>query len=306
MKNWSDFKNSLNVQEYIKFWQKNGLKNFYIKDFPWIKYQGILQPTILSGLYEPPEFTKPQIKTLLKTSKSTFVRWSNYSRNRPTEWWWMTCRPPFSINLLSHNARNQTKKALINCLVKIISPQELIKVGYDCYLASCQTHKKTRPLNHAQWEKFIGSHLNYHCFDFWGIFIDDKLIGYSKCVKINKLIDISAIWYNRAYLKKYPIYALIYSMLNYYLNKNDYESVSNGMRSIAHPTKMQGFLETKFNFKKEYCKLNVIYSPFFNSLVKIIYPFKNLMSSTYKIIPFNILHKIIIILEQEKIRRSFN
>jgi len=306
MKSWSDFKDSLNVQEYVKFWQENGLKSFYIKDFPWMKYQGALQPAILPGLYEPPKFTKSQIKTLLKASKSIFVRWSNNSQNRPTEWWWMTCRPPFSIDILSHNARNQTKKALADCVVKIISPQELIKIGYECYLASCQTHKKIHSLNYTQWKKFINSHAEYHCFDFWGIFIEDKLIGYCKCVKINELIDISAIWYNRAYLKHYPIYALAYSMLNYYLNENDYESVSNGMRSISHATQMQKFLETKFNFKKEYCKLNVVYSPPLDFLVKIIYPFRTLINFIHKIISLNILHKIVVILKQEKIRRSFN
>ena len=305
MENWFDLKNSLDAQEYIKFWQENGLEAFYIDDFPWTKYQNTLQPAILPGPYEPPEFTESQIKTLLKKNKSPFARWLSNSQDQPTEWWWIICRPPFSIDILSHKARNQTKKALTNCIVRLISPQELIKIGYNCYMASCQTHKKTSFQSRMQWEKFISSHIKYHCFDFWGIFVKNELIGYAKCVKIEKKVNLSAIWYNPNFREYYPIYALIYTLLDYYLSKQQYEYVANGMRSIAHDTQMQEFLITKFNFHKEFCRLNIVYSPFFESIIKIIYPLKSIVNIASKLLPRQIGQKINIIIKQEKIRRSF-
>jgi len=305
MENWNNLKNNPDIQEYIKFWQENDIKIFYTDDFPWMKYQGILQPAILFGPYELPKYTDQQMQVLLKNSKAPLARWSNNFQNQETEWWWIVCRPPFSIDLLSHKARNQTKKSLSQCVIKIISPQELIKAGYDCYLSSCQTHKKISFLTRPQWEKFINSHLKYHCFDFWGIFIKNKLVGYAKCVKIDKKIDLSAIWYNPDFKEYYPIYALIYTLLDHYLNQQQCQYVANGMRSIAHDTKMQEFLETKFNFEKEYCRLNVFYSPIFNSFIKIIYPFGNILNIVSKIIRVSIFRKIIVILKQEKIRKSF-
>jgi len=305
MEKWYNFKNSLNVKEYIKFWKNNNFQFFYINDFPWMKYQNILQPAILHGPYEVPGFTNNQIKKVLKESGCKFIRWNDNFKNEPTEWWWTICQRPFSIDLLSHNARNQIKKSLNNCEIKIIKPQELIEKGYQCYLSSCRNHKKTSFLNHKDWGKFINSHIKYNCFDFWGIFIDNKIIGYAKCVKINKLIDISAIWYDPFYLKYYPVYALTYSLLEYYLNKEKCYFVSNGMRSIAHDTQMQNFLKTKFHFKKEYCRLNVVYSPLFHFLIQIAYPFQSIIKFLDKIFSINIFHKIVVILKQEKIRRSF-
>ena len=49
--------------------------------------------------------------------------------------------------------------------------------------------------------------------------------------------------------------------------------------------------------------INVIYSPLFGLLVKIVYPLRRLIDIIYKLIPINFLHKIAVILRQEKIRR---
>jgi hypothetical protein len=67
---------------------------------------------------------------------------------------------------------------------------------------------------------------------------------------------------------------------------------------------MQKFLE-KFNFEKQYCQLNVVYSPLLKNIIKISYPFRKFFEIFYKIVPINFLHKINVILKQEKIRRSF-
>jgi len=217
----------------------------------------------------------------------------------------MICKSPFSTEALSHNARNQIKKSLKNCSVGIIDPKWLVNNGYNCYLNCCKTHKKKSFLDYKNWKKFINSHIGYSCFDFWGIFIENKLIGYAKCIKIDKLVDLSAIWYDQKYLKYYPIYALIYSLLKYYLDDQNYKLVSNGTRSIAHDTKMQEFLEIKFNFKKQYCQLNIVYSPILRYSISIAYYFYPIIKFFDKIIPNNLIHKTLIILKQEKIKKSF-
>jgi len=122
---------------------------------------------------------------------------------------------------------------------------------------------------------------------------------------INKKVFTSVIKYNPNYLKYYSSYILIYYVLDYYLNQKKYDIVLNGTRSIAHNTNMQQFLE-KFGFKKQYCKLNIVYSPTFKIAVKTAYPFRKIINKIESKLPGNnFLHKINAILRQEKIKKSF-
>ncbi|OQA66627.1 MAG: hypothetical protein BWY36_00870 [Candidatus Diapherotrites archaeon ADurb.Bin253] len=302
MKNWLDIENTKEVKEYIKFLE-NDTKIYYVDDFPWRKYQGGLEPAIF-GPYEPPEFSLTDIKELIKISHSPFVRWTSNFTDKPTEWWLVNCKRQIKLENLSPTQRSKIRRGLKNCDVKKITPQWLSENGYECYKSAFRRYKGTIPSNERQWKRGLEIKSKYTCFEFWGVFIKEKLIGYSECIVLNDIISTSVIKYNPDYLKYYPSYALTYTILDYYLNQKNYELISNGTRSISHDTQIQKFLE-KFGFDKQYCKLNVLYSPVFGFLVKITYTFRDLFNFLYKIIPNNLLHKIIVILRQEKIRRSF-
>jgi len=205
---------------------------------------------------------------------------------------------------LSHNARNQIKRGFKKCNVKKINTDWLSENGYECYSSAFKKYKNINPLNKKLFQEDIRNKGKYSYFEFWGVFAKKKLAGYAECLVIDDIISTSVIKYNPDYLKYYPAYALTYAMLDYYLNQKKYDLVTNGTRSIAHDTEMQKFLE-KFGFKKEFCKLNIVYSPIFGISVKIAYLLRALINIIYKLIPINFLHKITVILRQEKIRRSF-
>jgi len=292
------------INDYIKFLKAKKIKIFYTENkIPWTKYQKCIQPA-MAVPYELPKSTFVNIKQLIKKSKSFLARWTSDFTEKHTEWYWIVCESPFILKSLSHNVKNQIKKGLKNCEVKIINPIWLSDNGYNIYkIANTQRKQKTF-VSKNQWKNDIRFSTNCKSSEFWGIFINNKLIGYCRCNIINNMISIASIYHDRNYLKYYPIYSLLYTMLNCYLNKRMYYSISNGMLSINHHTNMQGFLK-KFGFKEQFCRLNIIYSPFFGFLVKIIYPFSGLINYIYKIISSDILYKIIVILRQEKIRRSF-
>jgi len=299
--NWEEIKNDKNVKEYIRF-LKNNREIYYTKDFPWIKYQGCLVPAI-QGTYEPPKLRTSEVKKLLKKSRALFIRWSNSFTDKPTEWWYVVCKK-FQKNLLSHNARNQIKRGNKNCRVKKITPAWLSQKGYDCYKTAFRRYKNAKPMSKEKFKENIMEKEGYNCFDFWGVFFNTKLVGYCECIKMFNTVSTSVIKYHPNYLKYYPSYTLIYTILNYYLNEKKYKLVSNGTRSIAHQTNVQKFLE-KFDFEKQYCQLNVVYSPLLKNVIKILYPFRKTFEKFYKPIPINSLHKINVILKQEQIRRSF-
>lgn len=96
--------------------------------------------------------------------------------------------------------------------------------------------------------------------------------------------------------------ALVYSMLNHYNDKlcNGYYIV-DGKTNINHVTNFQNWLCDKFQFRKVNAKLNIIYNPVVECIVKVIYP---LRSTIYKFALNNKwMHKISGVLKMEEIRR---
>jgi hypothetical protein len=298
--NYLDMQNDKSTQRYIEFLEQVQ-RIYYTGHFPWAEYQGFLHPAIHLA-YEPPEFNLKEIKRILKLSGLPFARWSSNFTDKPTEWWWVVVKSPVNLENLSSNTRSKIRRGLKSCQVKIITADWLSKNGYQCYQKAFIRYKNVQPFNKKLFQKEIGTKKNNQYFEFFGVFFQKKLIGYTENTIVNDMVFTSDFKYQPDYLKYYPSYALTYTVLNYYLNEKKYKLVTNGTRSIAHDTKMQEFLE-KFNFKKEFCKLNVVYSPLFGLLVRAVYPFRGLIDIIYKFIPINLLHKITVILKQEKIRR---
>ena len=80
MENWDKIKSDENVKEYIGFLESNQ-EVYYIKDFPWVKYQGILKPAISIPI-EPPLFSLQELQRLLKQSRAPLLRWSDKFTNK--------------------------------------------------------------------------------------------------------------------------------------------------------------------------------------------------------------------------------
>ena len=138
-------------------------------------------------------------------------------------------------------------------------------------------------------------------WEFWGIFHENKMIGYCQNKVIDDYCDYSTIKFHPDYLKLYPSYALFYTMNKYYLNEKKFKYVNDGARSISHETNIQEFLMQKFQFRKAYCKLHVQYSSKIKFILNILYPFQSLIC----FLRFGVFKKINVLLFQEKIRRSY-
>jgi hypothetical protein len=127
------------------------------------------------------------------------------------------------------------------------------------------------------------------------------MIAYSQNFIENNSINYSTIKFDPTYLKLYPSYALFYEMNRYYLNEQKNLYVNDGAKSISHDTNIQEFLEKKFNFRKAYCKLEIVYRFDIKILVSILYPFKQFIFN----INNKIFKKLSVLLRHEEIRRSY-
>ena len=169
---------------------------------------------------------------------------------------------------ISSKTRNQIRRGLRKCEIKLIEKEVVKKEGFASYNAaflSYNTHLK--PKTEIEFQEEIAS-LDVN-WEFWGIYNVGKMIGYCQNKVIDSCCDYSTIKFHPDYLKFYSSYALFYTMNNYYLNEKRFKYVNDGARSISHETNIQEFLMQKFKFRKAYCKLNIIYSKPINSFKNI-------------------------------------
>ena len=265
----------------------------------WRKYNGALipeQPPHLKVDVNEAEVLKSVIK-----EKVFFARWtSEFDCEQETDFWYVICDEVLDIASYSKNTRNQIRRGLKKCEVRMIEKSEVKEFGFESYKAAFlryNTHLIPNTLSQFRIElDSLGD-----VWEFWGIYNEGNMIGYCQNKVIEDYCDYSTIKFHPEYLKLYPSYALFYTMNQYYLNEKNFKYVNDGARSISHETNIQSFLIQKFKFRKAYCKLNIVYSKPIGLLVKVVYPFRIIL----KLLNFGPFKKLSILINQEKIRRSY-
>ena len=67
-------------------------------------------------------------------------------------------------------------------------------------------------------------------------------------------------------------------MNQYYLQEKGFRYVTDGARSITEHSHIQDYLIEKFHFRKAYCHLSVYYQWWLKIVVKLLYPFRKIIS----------------------------
>lgn len=273
------------------------------KGINWYYYQGALLPQV------PPHFevylTQKEEKELLKESRALFLRYTNEWDREDGAFWYVIKDTDENLNDYSSKKRYDIKKGLKNCIVKKVSGKEIALYGYDVYVNAFENYNTD--LKKISKNDFYKNYINNKEYDFFAVYekIEDKkegkMIGYSQNKIDSTMVHYSSIKFHPNYQYLYPSYALFFEMNRYYLNENNFLYVSDGAKSIAHDTNIQGYLISKFNFRKAYVKLNIAYRWDIAFIVKLIYPFRRYISK----LKYPLIKKILVILNQEKIKRSF-
>ena len=241
----------------------------------WRKYNGALIPD------QPPHMlvndSENVIAKKIKEHNSYFARWtSNFDCHKQTDFWYVINDRHLKIEDYSKNTRSKIRRGLKNCIVKVVSLAVMKEFGYECYKYAFENYNThLQPKSNLEFADDLDA-LDRQ-WEFWGVFFDGKLIGYSQNRIVKDYCDYSTIKFHPKYLKYYPSYALFFSMNAYYLNEMKLKYVNDGARSISHETNIQEFLIQKFQFRKAYCKLHLSYSYKFKMIILLLYPLKSII-----------------------------
>ena len=181
----------------------------------WRKYNGAL----ISNLPPHKDVDASDIVSKIKESKVLFARWvSDFDCKKKLSFWYIIHDTPMKMNDYSANTRNQIKKGINNFQIKIIDKSVIEIEGYDIYASTFQSYNTFLELKSK--ETFI-KELEGE-WEFWGVYFEANLIGYTQNQVTNDCCNYSTIKIDPKYKKRYPSYALFFLMNKYYLNEKHF------------------------------------------------------------------------------------
>lgn len=267
------------------------------KGIKWYFYQGALLPRV------PPHkeivLTREEERELLKKSKALFIRYTSEWDRDESEFWYVIKDNFDGMNELSGNSRSKVRRGEKRNYVKRVDAKYIYQYGYNVYVSAFKYYCTfTKPLEEKEFQEHIKE-----SYEYWAVFDrdSDMLVAYSENFIEDNMCHYSTIKFHPSYLKNYTSYLLTYEMNQYYLNEIGLDYVNDGARSISHDTNVQSYFMDKFKFRKAFVKLHIAYRGDIGLAVKLLYPFRSIIQK----IGHSLTDKILVILNQEEIRRSF-
>jgi hypothetical protein len=281
--------------EYISWLEKKKTRFSRAAGTCWILYQGALVPASPFPSYL--KLSSGEARFLLKESGAWLIRYSSGPSNCETSWWNVVC-DNYDPALISAKTRQNIKRGNRECIVQEVDAEWIADHGYPCYSAAFGRYQDRRP---AAEEEFRENVLDTSGgpFSYWAVFYKGLLAGYCQCIVDGKQAATNITKYDPTYLRHRSAYALMDKLIQTYVTERGMV-LSNGSRSISHNTNYQEVL-ISLGFRKQFCRLNIIYSPWLKLGVEALYPMRSLID---KLPDRHIIHKVGALLFQEELRRA--
>lgn len=225
------------------------------------------------------ELSKNEVNHLFSNGGWLIRNTYEFDTIEKSEFWYLIKDSFNGMEEHTSKGRNKIRKALKTYDYRIIDTNLLKEKGFDIYKEVLKNYPiKDR---HISYNSYL-SIFNNNC-ECWGCFKKntDEIIGFA----INYIWDdscqyeITAILPPYKHNTTYPYYGLIYIMDQYYLEEKKYKYVSDGSRSISEHSNFQEFLIRNFKFRKAYCRLKIYYKWWLNVVIKVLFPFRNMLTS---------------------------
>lgn len=246
------------------------------------KYRIYKKALVWSGLpEEEKKLTHREAKNILSTSDAFFLKnLYDFDCKEHTNYWAIINDQNRDISELPSKVRNQIRRCLKDCEIRIISKVDLVKNnGYLVFTKAFERYHDVTVKIPARdiWENVI---LKSTDFEFWGVFEKNtgELIAYSMVSRFSNYVNYNVLKAIPEYMNKhYPYFGLLYEMNQYYLSMIGMKYVTDGYRSVTGHSNIQPFLEKNFLFRKAYCRITLHYKPWFRFLINLAYPFRKII-----------------------------
>lgn len=235
--------------------------------------------------------------------KAILARWTtDFDSETETDWWYIIRDGVYSVEDFSSHHKKHIRQAMKKCYVQRINAHEMVEDVLRVHLEAIARYKNYD--TKIDKDAFISTvKAEEDNVEWWGAFLIDTnlLIGYMKVRVKDDIADIAVSKFSSLYLNARMSDALYHTVLGHYLNERKMRYVNSGEKSISHITNTQDYKISEFNYRKAYCKLNVVYNPKYKLLIKVMYPFRKTMKLLSKI---GMIDKLLSVFEMEEIIRK--
>lgn len=232
--------------------------------------------------HDEPKLQEKDWKALLKQGGLMVRNTYGFDGQENTCFWYVIKDSYGGVEELPSRVRNKVRKAFDTFDYRLIAFETIVDKAYPIIeetYADYAVHD--RKMNREIFETYL-MECRERDFDYWGIFEKESgdLVGFctvrlwEKCCEYGVTGILSKFKRNGSY----PYYGLYHKMNGYYLERQGYRYVSDSARTITEHSQIQDFLTQNFNFRKAYCQLAVHYCWWMKIAVKMLYPFRNILS----------------------------
>ncbi len=191
---------------------------------------------------------------------------------------WFLIKDSFGgLDELSSNERNKIRNSNKKLTFKKIGFDLLKTEGYEIIKETYSDYAVSdRPMNEKVFLEYL-SGCQEKKFDYWGVFDNDRLIGFCAVwLWTSDSCEYGVMGIRPEYKRNqtYPYYGLFFRMNEYYLGEKHYRYVADGARSITEHSNIQEFLIQNLRFRKAYCQLDIHYQWWMKIAVNLLYPFR--------------------------------
>lgn len=225
-----------------------------------------------------------EIKDLfIQYPKALYIRWvSDFDRNGSETYYYVLRDTLYDLTELPSKTRNQIRKCLKNCSIEQVNGEAIVNGGgYNVYLQEVNRFKEKgvqsgHVLTKAEFEHWLINETQ----DLWAVFNEGTVIAYAICRPVGQSINLVTWKADYAnYKLLYPIYGLLYVMINEYLSSGRYKYVFDGGRSMTEHSNVQDFLLTKMDFRKANTRLQARFRWWLLPILFMLSPLEEFISN---------------------------
>lgn len=246
------------------------MNDFYLYRHAWI-----------SAPHYNEQLSDEQCDALLKKGGWMVRNTYDFDQKEESNFWYIIKDSFGGMDELSTNVRTKVRRAFKRFAYQKVDKQIIEKNGYEVVDKAFKSYPiKDRRMNKNVFKGYLES-WDVENHDFWGAFDrnSNKLVGFVVVRLYDNSCFYDLVTFNPKYKHNtsYPFCGFFYKLNEYYLGEKHFDYVTDGSRSMTQHSNIQPFLIQKFKFRKAYCKLNIKYQWWFGILVRMLYPFRNII-----------------------------
>jgi len=221
-------------------------------------------------------------RALLRQSGLLVRNTYDFDCQEETNFWYVIKDHFEGFEELSPRVRNKIRHALNSFDYQLITFETMHNDSYGIYEETFKDYPiHDRKMNREIFERYL-NHCKDRSFDYWGVFdkVTGELVGFCAVNDWQTCCEYGVTGIRSRYKSHgyYPYYGLYYTLNQYYLKDKGYTYVSDSARSITEHSNIHEFLIQNFNFRKAYCHLQVHYNWWMRIAVKVLYPFRKIIT----------------------------